>query len=228
MSDTSNDGSTVADNGSANTTDDGSTDNQNSNSVSLEEHEHVKRDMFRYKDKYKSLENELESFKSRFSELEKKGLAEANDYKTLYERAVEENNTLKSDRDNLKQSVLNSERYRAVTPKLREMGLREDAENLLDLQDLSGVEIEATSSGRFICHGVEAFAETFKKNHPYAFKQKSLNGVNGSGGSNAISDSGPVTASDVITAEKEFKAGKISKQQYEATYRKYAENRQRA
>lgn len=226
MTESTNASGTGAETSSAGTGQGGANDqNQDLKPIDPKEHESIKRDMFRYKDQLKSQNDELSTLKQKLQDLEAKGLAEANDYKTLYEREREAKAALEAEKEKLRGSVLHSERYRAVLPKLKELGLRDDALNLLDREDLSSIEVEATSNGRFICHGMETFAKHFRESFPYAFKEKGIGNVNGSGGSGAPPSNEPVTASSVIEAEKKWRAGKIQKSEYEAIHRRYLEQK---
>lgn len=177
--------------------------------------EEFQRDMHKYKDRFKEAQQAAEQAKRELEAFKRKKLEEAEDYKQLWERSEAEKQAALEESERLKTNVLYSERYRAVLPILKREGLRDDALNLLDKESLEEIEISPTSNGRFHCSGMDDYARKFKSLYPYAFKGKSLNGVNGAGGGGGAPESKTMTARDVIAIEKQVKAGKKPRSDYD-------------
>lgn len=183
--------------------------------------ESYRNDMHKFKQKAKEAEARLEELERAREEEERKRLEESDDFKSLNERLKRQLEERDQEVNKLRGNVKYSERYRAVLPKLKELHLRDDALNLLDHETLEEIDLEATSNGRFIAHGVDEFAESFKKKYPFAFQEKKTGNVDPRTGRNLPDPSAPISAKDVLEAEKKYKDGKIKFENYQEIYNRF-------
>lgn len=151
--------------------------------VAWADHERALNDMHRFKTEARAAAAKLAELSSTVEDLKKKALTESQDFKTLYETEREKRQAAETAKGELQGAVVMQERHRAAYPALKKAGLRDDAENLLDHLDLSDIEVEATTGGRFVTSGVESFVEKVAKKYPYAFAKTPPPNVNGSSGS---------------------------------------------
>lgn len=198
--------------------------------VSRADHQRALADLHRFKSKAKETEDALAAVKKEIRDL-KAAAEKPDDFKTKYERLLEEQQELKGERDSLKSSVVLAERHRAVLPELTKAGFREDAAELLELLDMGDLEVEVTSTGRFLVHGVSDFVETAKKKFPYAFSRPPVRGVNGGGGGGSSGGGAPVwTAEKVHELESKLRKEKKfdtpdGKAQYAAAVKGFREHK---
>lgn len=150
--------------------------------VSRADHQRALDDMHKFKERTKVQATELATLKSTVEELSGKILSSSKDFETLFNQEKGKREAAESEKERLKGSVIYSERHKSAYPALKKAGLRDDADNLMDLMDLEAIEVEATSNGRFICSGVESFVESAKAKFPYAFQGKKAPTVNGGTG----------------------------------------------
>lgn len=159
-----------------------------SRSVSWDDHQRALADLHRFKGQSKALSSQLAAMQSEFESLKGQIATEKKDFENLYVSEKSKREAIESEKTKLLNNVLNSERHRAAYPALKKAGLRDDAENLLDIISLDGIDVEATSSGRFTCSGIPDFIEDVKKKFPYAFQKPAaplVNGANGAGSTGA-------------------------------------------
>lgn len=157
--------------------------NEDPKSVSWSDHKRALADLTRFKDQAKAQAAQLAEMQAQVEALTGKIATQNKDFESLYTTEKQKREAAETERKKLLENVVTSERHRAVYPALKKAGLRDDAENLMDHMDLSAVEIEATSSGRFVCSGIETFVEEAKRKYPYAFQKPQAPNVNGSSGS---------------------------------------------
>lgn len=203
----------------------GATDDPKNQANKTDPSEQYKADMLKWKDKYRATQGELEKLRNEKAEADKKRMTDSENWKGAWEKTENELKAEKEKNQRLLANVQYSEKYRAVLPKLREMGLRADAERLLEKESLDEIELEATSNGRFIPSGVDQYAEAFKKNYAFAFEEKRVGDVTSIRGSKGVGES--ITVHDVIAAENEFKKGKMPEKQFHDIYNRYQEQRRR-
>ena len=134
-----------------------------------------------------------------------KALTKNEDFKSLYEKTKADLESERQTSSKLKDSVLYSEKYRAVFPALKKAGLREDAENLLEMQQLGDLDIETTSEGRFLVSGVETYVDAFRAKHPYAFEKKKAPMINSAGGNQTVASNGSWSPEKLFKLEQECK-----------------------
>lgn len=181
--------------------------------VSRDAYEQIKKDLFKFK-------SEARELREKITDAEKRKLKEAEDYKAYAE-------TLERERDDLKQKLtdftsvtLQDKKLSAVREAARKAGIREEALPDLELLDLDGISVETTSTGRIMVEGVDDFMKRQQKTRSHWFKSPSAPKVNGGGGAPPPAP-GKVTAMDVVKAEKQYKSGKISKEDYVAVVKEY-------
>lgn len=195
--------------------------NQEPSAIKPEDHERAIQDMHKYKKNWKDSQSEITNLKSRLGELEKSRLEEKEDFKSLYEQERENHQQTRDKEQKLKQSLLYTERYRAIYPKLVELGLRNDAVKILERENLDDLEVETTSEGRFLVHGVETFAERFKRDYPFAFEARKAPNINSGGGA-----TGDMTDEE-LTPAKLFQLEKKDPEKYKVAIAKYIANRKK-
>lgn len=204
---------------------DGNGQERKPKAISWDDHQRAIRDLHKFKDKSRTLENEVQTLKSSFESLRAKALKDQEDYKTLYESEAEKAKLKDQEINKLKTSVIYNERYRAAMPALKEAGLLDSALNLLDHLDLSEIEVEGTSNGRFLTNGVDSFVKQVRERYPYAFQQKKVLGVNSGGGGHARpTDQVQWTAEKLVALERECRK-KGDMQPYKAAHQEYVRQR---
>lgn len=194
--------------------------NQNSNprTVSWEEHQRALADMHRFKRERADLETKL-------GDAESKTLREKEDFKGLYEREKVERERLAEENKKLTRFTVNTHRFNEVLREAKKEGLKNERD--LELVDLEDVDVEATSSGRFLVKNASDKVQRLKSERPHWFGTTPAPTVNGGGGGSP-SNANPggekkLTANDVAEAGRKAKRGQISKDEYHRIYRAYAQ-----
>jgi len=172
-----------------------------------EDHDRAIKDTLRYKAQVGDLTSQLQTLMSQVDEMKANNLKEKDDYKSLYEEEVKNHAATKERLSGVSKNVVFSEKHRAVLPALRKAGFIDEAEKNLTSQVLDSVEFETTSSGGFIVNGVETFVDSFKREHPYYFKEASSLRVNSGVSTNSNFDSSDITVQKVLELEKKAKTG---------------------
>jgi len=182
----------------------GSDSNGQSAMVPKKDLERALGDLHRFKDQARSQASQITELQSQIESLKTKQAADANDYKALYESEKAKSAETVQKYTDLLGHTVKTERHRAAYPALKKAGLRDDAESLIDVMDMSPMHVEATSSGRFSVDGVEDWVEAQKLKFPYAFQKPNGPNVNGSTG-NGGHQGGPVrhTAASLYALEQE-------------------------
>ena len=173
--------------------------------VNWDDHQRAVKDMLRFKDQSKAEAARVAALQSQIEELSTKMSAQNKDYETLYSSEKQKREAIEAEKNKLLGNVLNSERYRAAYPALKKAGLRDDAENLIEMMGLDAIEVEATSAGRFVCTGVDEFAEAAKVKHPYAFQKAAAPVVNSSSGNGTFNQGEKWTPAKLVALESECK-----------------------
>jgi hypothetical protein len=155
-------------------------------SVNRKDHQRALDDMHKFKGQVREYQAKLDEAMNQIETMKSQGLKEKEDWKTLYESTKSKLDETNQAKERLRESVFSSERYKAIYPALKKAGLRDDAENLVDLHDWgSDLQIEVTSAGRFQVDGVDSAVDLFKAKYPYAFANPKAPRVNGATGSSA-------------------------------------------
>ncbi len=150
-------------------------------------------------------------------------LKEKEDYKTLFEQSEASKKEIQEKHDGLKSKVVYNEKYKAVSAKLLESGLKKEAMKILDKESLDDVKVEFTSEGRINVLGADLFAEKFKKDFAFAFEQKKAPNVNGGGGGSGGGGGNETSDDDLLTAENMFKLERSDKKKWTQLWPKYVE-----
>lgn len=143
-------------------------------------------DLHRFKAAAKERDDQVRSLTATLEDLKTKQQTANKDYESLYVSEKTKREELEASNKKLLSNVVATERHRAAYPALKKAGLRDDAENLIDAMDLTTIEIEATSSGRWMANGVDPFVEAAKLKYPYAFQKPNAPHVHGSTGSGIV------------------------------------------
>ncbi len=183
-------------------------------SVSWEDHKRALDDMHRFK-------REKEESDAKLSAAEEKSLREKEDWKTLAEREKVRAEKLDADNKKLTDVFLRTHKYGEVKKVAVEMGLRGEAMDDLDLLDIDGVKVEATSSGRYLVHGAKEYVEELKGKKPHWFKKSGPADINAGTGGGAPGVPKKVTADDLVQAERKMKSGQLSKDGFNKLFKEY-------
>jgi hypothetical protein len=178
--------------------------NSGQKSVSWEDHQRAVKDMLRFKDQSKAESARVQELLSKLEDLNTKVSAQNKDFEALYASEKQKRADIEAEKNKLLGNVVNSERYRAAYPALKKAGLRDDADNLVEMMGLEAIEVEATSTGRFVCTEVERFVETAKAKFPYAFQKAQAPNVN-AGGSGSFNAGEKWTPAKLVALESECK-----------------------
>ncbi len=163
-----------------------SSDNQ-TRTISFEDHKRALDDMHRFKSQARELEQKYTQLQSQLDTKRKADLEGANDWKSLYEQEKAARAELENKHGSLRENIVYNEKFRAVNAALAKSGLRPDALKILERETLDSIEVEATSQGRFLVHGVDLFVDQFKKQFPFAFQETSPPKINAGGGATGSS-----------------------------------------
>lgn len=189
----------------------------NARTVSWDSHQRALSDLNKEKQARRDLE-------ARIGDLESKSLQEKNDYKSLYEREKSKREAAESETTKVKNWAFTTQRFNEVKTEALKAGIIpssvEDIEILL--KDDSEVKVEVTSSGRFIVEGAKEFVDKVKGERPHWFSKSGAPNVNGAGGGQPPPNPKELTPHDVYVAERQWKAGKITRTDYEKVYRDYS------
>lgn len=191
------------------------------------DHQRVLDDMMKFKKNFNDAAKENGDLKARLEALEKTKSETTGDFKSLYEKEKIARDELNGKYEGLKSSMVLTEKYKAASAALIKAGMNPEAMKLLDKEDFNEIEVEATSQGRFIPHGVDLYVDKFKKEFPFAFQTGKPPTMNGGGGSGGTTTSGEdVTPAKLFEIEQECKKKKDMKPYYEAL-EKYKKSKQK-
>ena len=182
--------------------------------VSWDDHQRAIKDMHKFKAANVDAEKRL-------AVVEEDRLKEKSDWKALAEREKTRADKLEVEKKSLSEVFTKTQKYSEIRKSAMEAGLRPEAMDDLDLIDVDGVQVEATSSGRFIVHGSKEFIEELKTKKPHWFKKGTVAEINSGGINGGLIKSTKLGPLDVFDAEKKWKAGKISRQDYLGVFEKY-------
>lgn len=194
-----------------------SADKSKAKVVPWDVYERSREDGTKAKNRIRELEAEVDAQKTR-------GLQEKEDFKGLYEREKQARTADKEELANWKKWTVKTQRFNAVQSEAVKAGLLPSAVNDLELLNLEDVQVEVTSGDRFIVTGADTFVEGLKQSKSHWFKEEKAPRVNGGGGG-LPPKSGKLTPHDVYQAERNWKAGKITREQYDETVVRYDKSR---
>lgn len=176
---------------------------ESSKQVAFEDHQRVLDDMHKFKREMKARDSQISELRKALEEKQAQSLREKEDYKTLFEQTKEKLAAEQAEKQKMLTNIQYSEKYRAALPALQKAGLREDALNLLEMQSFDEIELEATSTGRFLANGVDHFVEVMQSKFPYAFQKKQMPNINSAGGAQKMPSEAKLTPEYLIKLEKE-------------------------
>lgn len=174
----------------------------------------VSDDMHKYK-------RELSEMKAKLAQEEADRLAKEKNYEQLYKNAEKRAVEAEEKANKRDQYYQQTQKANAVRIAAIELGLKPEAVEDLELIDFDGVDVEITSTGRYLVHGAEEFATRIKNRKPHWFKASKPTGHNPGGGGNNPEGGKLVTPKDVVNAERSWKAGKITKEEYSKVFETY-------
>lgn len=174
----------------------------------------VSDDMHKYK-------RELNEVKARLDKEAADRLASEKNFEQLWKnekKRADEAEELAKKKDSY---YVHTQKVSAIRAAAMEAGLRSEAMDDLELLDFDGVEVELTSNGRYLVHGAKEFAQSIKNKKPHWFKSGKPPGHNAGGGGGTHEGSKAITPKDVVDAERSWKSGKISKDDYVKVFNDY-------
>ncbi len=192
----------------------GTTDKKDSKLVPWDSHKRALDDL----NKEKAARRELEA---KLGDFESKSLQEKNDFKGLYEREKAAREKAEAEAKSVKGWFTQTQRFNAVQTEALKAGLLPQAAKDLELLEMDGVEVEVTSTGRALVSGAKDFVERVKNDRPYWFQKPGAPNVNGGGGGTPPPEGKELTPGDVYQAERNWKAGKITRTEYEQVNARY-------
>lgn len=206
----------------------GSGSNTNDETVPLAKYQHMQSDLGKAKDKLRSERERADAAEAKLREQEDQRLEDEGKHKERAEREKQRADSAEQKLTDAENRFKNSEKRRHLQPALKQAGLRDDAMNLLDHQDLSSIEVQVSETGQTTVQGLNEFVDQMKNSYAYAFQKPTADTINGSGGSSGGGGgSGEITAQKVFEAEKQWKAGKMTKDDFLKVYNQYHETQQK-
>jgi hypothetical protein len=184
--------------------------------VSKSDHQRALDDMIKYKKAASENEKVAADLKARLEALEKSKSESTGDFKTLYEQEKSARGELQGKYEGLKTSMVVTEKHKAASAALLKAGMSPEAMKILDREQFNEIEIEHTSQGRMITHGVDLYVDKFKKEYPFAFPAGKPPTLNNGGGTLPVTDTEEMTPARLFEIEQECKKTKNMKPYYEA------------
>jgi len=211
--------------GAANESDGVQTENKpkenDSKTINPDDHQRALKDLHKYKSQAKDATERVDQLTAELESFKTSQMAEKENFKGLYEETKSKLDEAVSREKSLKSAVLYGERHRAVFPVLKKEGLRDDAETFFNERfDLTDIDIEGTTEGRFLVNGVNDWVNNFKTNNPFLFQPKDGPKVNSSGGTSTPPTPQELTPTKLLEIEEKCKKSGNMKPYHEAL-RKY-------
>lgn len=183
--------------------------------VSWENHQRALSDLHKFK-------KQVDDLGTKLGDMESQSLKEKQDFKSLYERETEKRKAAEEEVKKVKGWAVSTHRFAEIKSEAMKAGLLPNALSDLELIPQDNVEVEVTSTGRFLVNGAKDFVENIKKDRPHWFQNPKAPNVNSGGGGAAVPSGGSeLSAHDVYQAERSWKAGKITRKQYEETHMRF-------
>lgn len=191
--------------------------------VDWKNHRRALDDMHRYK-------NEAAELRAAKEELEVQALQEKEDYKTLAERERAKRLEAEQEREKLKTSFVDTQKFAAIREACVKAGMRPEALKHLDRYDWDGVTVEYTSNGRLLIHGQELAVNDLKKTDSYLFSSAEVPTINSGGAANRGTSTKPpeITAEGLLKMEAAWKRGEPgAREAYVKARTQFISNRQK-
>lgn len=164
--------------------------------------EGYKTDMFKFKEKAKTLEAENLELKKLIEQSNLKSLEEKEDFKRLYEMQKEKAESLEQENKSFINSFVESKRLDAIRTEALKFGIKEEALNDLDLIDKSAVVVEKTDRGTVNVIGAKDFVDSLKRARPFWFNDGTPPTVNSAPPGNKIQEAKKLTPKEIIDLQK--------------------------
>lgn len=191
---------------------------EQTDAVSRADHQRALSDMMKYKKKVEALEND----KKRETETR---LREQAKWQELAETMQRERDETIERMSKLSSSIVERERTSALRVKAMALGLRSEAVDDLDTLDLSELQVETTNTGRMSVLGVDKFAERLKTQKPHWFADRKPVQINTRQQSSSDDGTAPITAGQLLAAEKEAAKGGEHDAKYKDLFKRYQQQR---
>lgn len=166
--------------------------------VKFDDHKRALDDMHKYKKK-------VQEYEERLGQIESQRLKEKEDFKTLAEMREKERDEYREKYESLNDSLISNKKYDAVHSAALKLGLRSEAEGDLGLLNLNEVNVEYTSEGRMLVHGVDEYVQNLKKTKPHWFKDTSVPNFNGGGATEKPNGNTVLTPQEFVRLERQYK-----------------------
>lgn len=187
--------------------------------VAWEDHKRALDDLHKFKKQVSELE-------TKFSQIEDQRLRDQNDWKQLAEKEKKRADDADAKVKTITGSLVLTQKHQAVQKAALDAGIRQEALADLDLLDLNEVQVEATSTGRYIVSGANEYIDELKAKKPHWFKTAKAPNLNtGGGGAPRDTKSGEITAEKIVQLERGVKAGTVRRETYLAAVETYAKAR---
>lgn len=165
--------------------------------VSKDVFERYKSDAFKYKSKVKELEKELEDKKL-------KALKDSQNWEEIAKLKEQEAEEAKSDRDRLKQAVIDKEKFSSLRAEALKSGINPASLPDLELLDFAEISIETTNQGKILVHGADKAIQNLKMLRPHWFQAKPAT-INPSTPETLQTTSGIISVADLEKLQGEYK-----------------------
>lgn len=162
----------------------------NAKTVPLDQYKKALDEMHSAKETLKNTSTQLETLKSEIETIKTSKAKESGDFKSLYEKTLQDKADLEKRHNDFRSAVIQDKRLGILESELRKRGLKQGSESIMDLADLEKMPFETTNKGRFLIHGADQVAADLETKYSAAFdKGKSpvinTGGGNGGGGAGA-------------------------------------------
>lgn len=185
------------------TGDNGGADPQVNWEQKAKELERYKNDMYKFKDRSKTLEQQNEEMARRLQEMETQRLEGNKNYRELWERAEAKAQELDSKYRGVLTDFEEGKKMDAIRQEALKMGIKEEALSDLSILDKSIVAIERTDRGNVNILGAREFVEDLKKARPFWFNDHSAPRLNSAPPGNPNTQSKTLTPKEVLQLQKE-------------------------
>lgn len=199
--------------------------------VSRADHERAMKDLHKFKTQAAEEATKRADLEKQFKDLKSTVLKDKQDFKGLFESEQARSKELETkltgaldSKSQLEKDVHTTARFNAVHRAATALGLRKEAAEDLELVGMDGVGVERTDTGRILVSGAKEFAETLKKTKPHWFEAPKAPGFN-PGGGGTPPGSGTFGVNEFLKLEKDWKAGKITREVYDQGFERYNQNR---
>lgn len=144
--------------------------------VSRESYLNVSKDMHKYKEKMQAQQQEIEGYQKQLQENETKKLESKEEYKTLWEGAVQRAEKAEKTAKDLHEGMADEKKFSAILVEAKKKGIRDEAMDDLYALDRNGVVVDRGENGRTVIEGAGQYVEELFESRRFWFKDgKTLN-----------------------------------------------------